>query len=48
MGGKLFSLNKLNGVSKNPSFFTYFKDVHLTLVKSATKNVFGPKTDFFG
>jgi hypothetical protein len=28
-----FSFNRSNGVSKNPSFYTYFKNVHLTLVK---------------
>ncbi len=31
----LFSLNWSNGVSKNPSFHTDFKYVHMTLVRSA-------------
>ncbi len=33
----LFSLIRSNGVSKNPSFLTDFKNVHMTLVKSAPK-----------
>ncbi len=39
-----FSLNRSNGVSKNSSFHTDFKNVHITLVKSAPKNSFSPKT----
>ncbi len=34
-----FSLNRSNGASKNPSFRTDFKNVHMTLVKSAPKKV---------
>ncbi len=37
-----------NGVSKNPTFHTDFKNVHMTLVKSATKKSFAQKTDFLG
>ncbi len=33
-----FSLNRSNGASKNPSFHTDFKNVHMT-VKSAHKKV---------
>ncbi len=39
-GWTLFCLNKLNGASKNPSFSTDFKNVHMTLVKSAPKKKF--------
>ncbi len=35
------------GVSKNPSFHTGFKNVHMTFVKSAPKKNFAQKTDFF-
>jgi hypothetical protein len=42
------SLNSLNGVSKNPSFYTEFKNVHLTFVKSAPKKSVTQKTDFSG
>ncbi len=41
---KLFSLNRSNGVSKNLAFHTDFKNVHVTLVKSAHKKVFNQKT----
>jgi hypothetical protein len=34
-----FSLNRSNGASKNPSFRTDFKNVHMTLVKSAAKKL---------
>jgi hypothetical protein len=40
----IISLNKSNGVSKNPSFHTDFKNVHMTLVKSAPKKSFSQKT----
>jgi hypothetical protein len=33
---------------KNPSFHIEFKNVHLTLVKSAPKKSFGKKTESFG
>jgi hypothetical protein len=36
------------GVSKNPSFHTDFKYVHMTLEKSAAKKSFAQKTDFLG
>jgi hypothetical protein len=36
-----------NGVSKNPFFHTDFKNVHMTLLKSAPKESFAQKTDFF-
>ena len=39
-----FSLIRSNGVSKNPSFHTDFKNVHMTLVKSAPKKSFSQKT----
>ena len=39
-----FSLNRSNGASKNPSFCTDFKNVHLTFVKSAPKKSFSQKT----
>ena len=39
-----FSLNRSNGASKNPSFCTDFKNVHMTLVKSALKKDFSQKT----
>ncbi len=42
-----FSLIRSNGVSKNPSFHTDFKNVHMTLVKSAPKKSFAQNTDFF-
>ncbi len=42
------SLNRLNEVSKNPSFHTNFKNVHLTLVKSAPQKCFAQKNKFFG
>jgi hypothetical protein len=32
-----FSLTMSNGISKNPSFYTDFRNVHLTLVKSVPK-----------
>ncbi len=35
-------------VSKNPSFHTDFKNVYLTLVKSAPKISFAQKYDFLG
>ncbi len=35
-----FSLYRSNGVPKNPSFYTDFKNVHLTFVKSSPKNQF--------
>ncbi len=41
-----FSLNRSNGVSKNPSFHTDFKNVQMSLVKSASKNFFLPKIYF--
>ncbi len=41
------SLSRSNGVSKNPSFHTGFKNVHMTLEKSAPKKCFAQKTDFF-
>jgi hypothetical protein len=39
MRWKLFSLYGLKGVLKNPSFYTDLKNVHLTLIKSASKTV---------
>ena len=39
-----FSLNRSNGASKNPSFRIDFKNVNLTLVKSAPKKSFSQKT----
>jgi hypothetical protein len=39
-----FSLNRSNGASKNQSFRTDFKNVHMTFVKSAPKNSFSQKT----
>ncbi len=39
-----FSLNRSNGASKNPAFRTDFKNVHMTLVKSAPKKSFNQKT----
>jgi hypothetical protein len=39
-----FSLNMWNGASKNTSFRTDFKNVHLFLVKSAPKKSFSQKT----
>jgi hypothetical protein len=39
-----FSLNRSNGASKNPSFRTDFKNVHMTIVKSAPKKSFSQKT----
>ncbi len=41
-----FSLMRSNEVLKNPSFHTDFKNVHMTLVKSAPKKSFAQKTDF--
>jgi hypothetical protein len=38
-----FSLNRSNGISKNRSFRTDFKNVHMTLVKSAPKESFSQK-----
>jgi hypothetical protein len=38
-----FSLNRSNGTSKYPSFHTDFKNVHMTLVKSAPKKVLAKK-----
>ncbi len=43
-----FSLIRSNGVSKNPFFHTDFKNVQVTLVKSAPKKSFAQKTDFLG
>ncbi len=42
----VISLNRSNGVSKRPSFQTDFKNVQMTLVNSAPKNVF-PKKLFY-
>jgi len=39
-----FSLNRSNGASKNPSFRTDFKNVHMTFVKSAPKKSLSQKT----
>ncbi len=39
-----FCLNRSNGASKNPPFRTDFKNVHITLVKSAPKKSFSQKT----
>jgi hypothetical protein len=40
-----FSLNMANGVSKNPTFHTDFKNVNLIiLIKSAPKQNFSQKT----
>jgi hypothetical protein len=39
-----FPLNRSNGASKNPSFRIDFKNVHMTLVKSAPKKSFSQKT----
>jgi hypothetical protein len=39
-----FSLNRSNGASKNPAFRTYFKNEHMTFVKSAPKKSFSQKT----
>jgi hypothetical protein len=36
------------GYKKNPSFYTDFKNVHLTLVKRAPITSFALKIDFFG
>jgi hypothetical protein len=46
------SSNMANGVSKNPSFHTDFRNVNLIFVKSAPKNVLGkncfvPEKSFF-
>ncbi len=41
-----FSLIRSNGLSKNPSFHTDFKNVHMTLVKSAPKKIL-PKKPIF-
>ncbi len=38
-----FSLNRSNGASKNPSFLTDFKNVHMTFGKSAPKKVLAKK-----
>ncbi len=38
-----FSLNRSHGASKNPSFRTDFKNVHMTLVKSCTQKSFCQK-----
>ncbi len=43
-----FSLIRSNGVSKNPSFHTDFKNVSMTLVKNAPKKSFAQKPIFFG
>ncbi len=40
---KLFSLNRSNGASKNSSFRIDFKNVHMTLVKSAPKKILAKK-----
>jgi hypothetical protein len=37
-----------NGVSKDPSFHTDFKNVNFILVKSALKKVFARKIGFLG
>ncbi len=37
---KTFSLNFSNGISKNPYFYTEFRNVDLTFVNSAAKNQF--------
>ncbi len=42
-----FSLNRSNRVSKNPSFHTDFKNIHMILVKSAPKKSIAQKNDFF-
>jgi hypothetical protein len=42
-----FSLIRSNGVSKNPTFHTDFKNVHMTLVKSAPKKGYVKKKKFF-
>ncbi len=47
LGENLFSLIRSSGVSKNPFFYTDFKNVRMTLVKSAPKKSFAPKTDVF-
>jgi hypothetical protein len=41
---KKISLDRSNGASKNSSFRTDFKNVHMTLVKSAPKKSFSQKT----
>ncbi len=43
-----FSFIRSNRVSKNPSFHTDFKIVHVTLVKSAPKKSFAQKMIFWG
>jgi hypothetical protein len=40
-------LIRSNGVSKNPFFHTDFKNVHMTLVKSAPKKSVAQKNRFF-
>jgi hypothetical protein len=40
-----FSLIRSNEVSKNPSFHTDFKNVHMTLVKNAPKKSVGQKSN---
>ncbi len=47
-GENFFSLIRSNGKSKNSSFHTDFKNVHMTLVKSASKKSFAQKTIFLG
>ncbi len=42
-GENFFSLISSNGVSKNPFFHTDFKNVHMTLVKSAPKKILPKK-----
>jgi hypothetical protein len=46
--GHIFSLNGSNGVSKHSSFYTDFKNVQLTLLKSAPIENFALKIDFSG
>jgi hypothetical protein len=48
MRGKPFTLNRSNGVENNLSFYTDFKNVHLTLVKIAPKKVLPMKPIFLG
>jgi hypothetical protein len=43
-----FSLIRSNVVSKNPSFHTDLKNVHMTFVKSTPKKSFDQNTDFLG
>ncbi len=45
---KKYFFIRSNGVSKNPSFHTDFKNVHMTLVKSAPEKRFAQNTNFLG